>query len=236
MLFATLNAFAQEQEGFKKIDVNNWTNSVPFDQVKLITNPVTYTEGNTIPMSSAYDQGLYVGRVRIAHSTDQNVPNNYNEWQQKLSSGQNGFTEGDFDGYTFVFNRRNNYVDANNTGDPKTANASTIRVRQADPTEYRVKLDTGGETVDFPSGYNLYAKVKIQYSQNSLGFGYARISDTPDTDGNYYSDIITQWYPGGSWDGDPHIGNPVTEIISGHEQNMSVTLHAVPSNVEVTSP
>ena len=44
---------------------------------------------------------------------------------------------------------------------PKTATSSTITIRLADPSEYKVRIDCGDEALTIPSSVDLYAMVQI---------------------------------------------------------------------------
>ncbi|MBR2661898.1 MAG: hypothetical protein IKE15_10975, partial [Clostridia bacterium] len=187
-----------------------------------ILDSFTLDGGGTISYTDAKAAGYYVDGIRLVHSPyTTNAPTQYTD---------TSYSEADFDGYTFVYNRRNNWVDNNNKGDPKTATSNEILIRTSDPTEYHVKLDCGENGLTIPDGYDLYAKVTIDYQSNVKGYGFAKITNSDSHDGGKTFDVvISEWYD--------QQGAPVPgATISGHEMQMSVQLHVLPSNSPATHP
>ena len=190
-------------------------------------NTIQVDSMNGMDYPAAKAAGWYVNSVKIGHTTDQNYkPQNKEQFEDtsKISIG-------DYDGYTFVSNRRDNYVDQENKGNPKTAKSSTITLKVADPTVYQVKIDCGDEPLEFPEGYDVYVRVKITYS-NTSGIGYAKVTPVPGGATSYLVEPDSfSWYLYQN-------GTPVLVAdpeIQGQEQRMVAELLAYPAGTTVTT-
>ena len=207
---------------FKRVDITSSSTTVNLDSFKL-------DNGSQITYAAAKQSGYYVDGIRLAHTTNQwdNPDNlNYSQYEQKINDANDPLTEGDYDAYTFVSNRRD-------ADDPKQATRNTITIREADPVIYKVKVDCGDEPLKAPKGTDIYALVKIEYQSGALGWGIGKVAFT---EGESTTEVtIENWFiQMQSW-----IQNytPVDDIrISRHESKVSVALAAVPSGTTITSP
>ena len=214
---------------FKRVSINSSSTTVNLDSFKL-------DDGRQISYADAKAAEYYVDGIRLAHTTNQwDDPNNlnYSQYVEKINNADDPMTEGDYDAYTFVSNRRDNYVDPDHTGDPKTATYNTITIREADPVVYKVKVDCGDDPLKIPSDTDIYAKVKIEYQSGAVGWGIGKVTFT---EGESTAEVtINDWYlQMQSW---VPTYTPVDDIrISTHENKVSVVLAGVPSGTVVSSP
>ena len=212
----------------KKIPTNASSNTILLDTFKMVTyiNPSNYQDGNTITYEQAKAQGYYVNTARLAHKQDGNNPNNYNEAKQ--------MDQGDYPGYTFVSNRLDNYVNESNKGDPKTAKSSTITIRESNPSIYNVQINSGDSPIELPDDVDIYALVTVTNSDGTKRYNYAKV-DSVSPDGGY---TYTVQLPGDNWW--LKIGyetySQYEDNISGHEQNVEISLAVVEKNAVIRGP
>ena len=203
------------------IPTDSSSNTIILDSFKL-------DAGGEISYSNAKANDYYVSSIRLGHGTDQNAPNSYAQWDEKIA--QKSLTEGDFDGYTFVSNRRDNYVDPDHTGDPKTAVSNTITIRRSDPTEYHIKIDCRDNPLTIPEGVDIYAMVKIEYA-TGIGYGLGKVGTSTDG-GKTYDVLVEKWY----MEVNGGFREEENEQISGHERNMTAKLYAMPAGTVISNP
>ncbi len=153
----------------------------------------------------------YTGNQQIQNTPAYDVFMNGSEWTTEAS-----------DGYTFV-SRVYNPGEVSNSNVTTAQNECTVTQRLADPTFYYVKVDCGDEPLEIPEGYTVYAKVNV----NNNRYGYGPITTTDG--GKTYTVQITQWFKADGTLADK-------QSINGHEESVSVTLHAVLENTSITKP
>ena len=159
-----------------------------------------------------------MGSFRLAHAAGDVQVNSLEDYNNKISDANNPLTEGDLDGYTYPGGNK-----------PLSDDSYLIRVRQADPTFYYVKVDCGENALELPDGVDIYAKVTVSYSSGKTGYGFVKLDSSKTTDGGKtYVAHVDKWFLDGQ--------EMPKENISGHENNVKVELYAVPAGTSVTTP
>ena len=195
----------------KTPSLNSSTNTIIIESFKKIDG------GPDITYKAALEDGYTVSDVRLAHSSTDISINNLADYNEKLTNRD--ITEGDYDGYTFVSNQL----------EPGSEDSRIITIRQADPTDYYVRLDCGDKKLELPNDTKLYVKTTISFATGATWYGFAEVKEEnrDQNNENVFNIPITKWY---SSDGNTY----ENVIISGHERNMSTALYASAS--EVTEP
>ena len=177
------------------------------------------TTNGTMTYAQAKAAGYAVGEggayVRIGHKAQQLMPA-----LTDFDTQGDGLSTGDIDGYTFA-------------GQVRGTDERTVKNRIADPTIYNVKVDCGGEPLTIPSNTDMYALVHVTTSTADL-YAYAKITADDTTDGGL---TYTVNIPDNAWfqviNGGYMQGN---NQISGHENNVSVSLAVVTEGTMVSNP
>ena len=183
-----------------------------------ILNSFKMNDGSTKSYADIKALGYTLGSFRLAHAAGDVQVNSLEDYNNKISDANNPLTEGDLDGYTYPGGNK-----------PLSDDSYLIRVRQADPTFYYVKVDCGENALELPDGVDIYAKVTVSYSSGKTGYGFVKLDSSKTTDGGKtYVAHVDKWFLDGQ--------EMPKENISGHENNVKVELYAVPAGTSVTTP
>ena len=191
-----------------------------------ILDQFTMFNGGTMSYSAAKAAGYSVpsegGNVRIGHK-EQNQTPSYNDFDVNT----NGLSTGDYDGYTFAGQIR------------VSDDERTVRNRIADPAEYYVEINCGNDPLTLPSDVDVYALVKATTSTTTL-YAYAQVNAADTTDGGKTYRVLV---PENLWFqqvrdsiSNQQIYQPISNQISGHESNVTVSLAAVAAGTTVSDP
>ena len=198
-----------------KMPVAASTNTVVFDTFKTLNG-----QNQNLSYADIKRNGYIIRDVAVKHYTGtqqiQNTPS-YNEFMGSA------WTTDASDGYTFV-TRAYDPGALGNKDVTTEQNTCTVYQRLADPTEYSVKLDLGGQPIEGLEGYKIYAKVNVN---DGSRFGFVEV--TPGAGATEVTGVVTKWYNADDTEADK-------QKINGHENNVSVTLHALTDDVVVTTP
>ena len=198
----------------KSIPTSSSKNSIAFDSFNL-------NNGGTISYADAKAAGYYVApsgsSVRVGHKSQNNTPN-YADFDNQT----NGLTTGDYDGYTFAGQVRD------------SEDERTVNNRISDPAKYYVQIDCGNEPLVLPNGIDFYALVKATTSTSTL-YAYAKLTsdDTMDGGKTYRVQIPDEdWFQELGYNNYRQGNNQ----ISGHENNVTVSISGVPTGTIVNDP
>ena len=212
--------------GLSSIPTTGSINSIAINQFTMFNQPVAdvtqgVAGGNTMTYAQAKTAGYSVAtggsNVRIGYKDQNQTP----AWTD-FDTQANGFSTGDPDGYTFA------------RQDRVSPDERTVYVRIADPTYYYVQLDAGDEPLTIPDDVDLYVLVHATTSTSDL-YAYEKITNADSTDGGKTFRVQVSdddWFQklnsGGYLNG--------FNQISGHENNVTVSLSAVPADTTVNDP
>ena len=185
----------------------------------VILNSFKMNDGSTKTYAQIKEAGYELGGFRLAHADRDVQISSLDNYNARIADANDPLTEGDYDGYTFLSNQP----------DPGSDNSRTIRIRQADPTYYYVKVDCGDEKLTLPDNVDVYAKVIVTYASGQTGYGFVKLdSSKTSDDGMTYVAHVDKWFLGDQ--------EMPRENISGHENNVTVELHAVAAGTSITRP